>query len=55
MLTLTHKNNKSSIMLQMKYEGPEGRDFWFTTEANIIPEYFPWPDCSGQNCTGILK
>ncbi len=26
----------------------------FSTEANIIPEYFPIPDCFGPSCVGPI-
>ena len=26
----------------------------FTTEVSIVPQTFPFNDCNGQNCYGVL-
>jgi hypothetical protein len=28
--------------------------FEFTSEVSVIPQTFPFPDCSGANCSGSL-
>jgi len=43
-----------SFFIKMTFPGPEGGIFYFTTEANVIPETFPFEDCTGLGCTGGL-
>ena len=39
------------FFIEVAFAGPDsmGR-FEFTTEINIIPDYDPFPDCSGSEC-----
>ncbi|KAJ8032858.1 Autocrine proliferation repressor protein A [Holothuria leucospilota] len=37
-----------------EYPGPRGTTVAFTTEANIVPDKFPFPQCRGEECTGSL-
>jgi len=43
-----------SFFIKMSFEGPEGRTYYFTTEANIIPNTWPYEDCHELGCTGWL-
>jgi len=43
-----------SFFIKMTFAGPEGRTYYFTTEANIIPNTWPYEDCVGLGCTGGL-
>jgi len=43
-----------AFFIKATYTGPEGRVFTFTTEANIIPNNFPYEDCEGLACSGGL-
>lgn len=42
------------FIIKVILTGPQGRVYHFTTEANIIPPTFPYPDCSGSECQGTL-
>lgn len=43
------------MIFQMTYAGPEGYQFYVTTEVNIIPDIFPYEDCHGtEMCRGVL-
>ncbi|PIK49439.1 putative autocrine proliferation repressor protein A-like [Apostichopus japonicus] len=37
-----------------EYPGPRGTTVAFTSEANIVPDYFPFPQCKGDGCIGTL-
>jgi len=38
----------------MTFSGPDGTLFETTTETNIIPNTFPFPDCHMEACKGTL-
>ncbi len=40
--------------LQVKYQGPGGVEFTFTTDINIIPDDLPFAPCEGVGCYGTL-
>ncbi|XP_059147478.1 autocrine proliferation repressor protein A-like [Physella acuta] len=44
----------AAFFIQLKFDGLKGSTLEFTTEANIVPDEFPFPDCSGQSCRGTL-
>lgn len=37
-----------------EYPGPRGTTVAFTSEANIVPDIFPFPQCKGDGCIGTL-
>nr|XP_039256779.1 autocrine proliferation repressor protein A-like [Styela clava] len=43
-----------AFFIQMTFPGPDGTHFECTTETNIIPSIFPFPECYGDNCYGTL-
>jgi len=43
-----------AFFIKVVYDGPEGRDYFSTTEVAIIPNTFPHEDCSGRDCFGRL-
>jgi hypothetical protein len=40
--------------IQFTFDGPFNTVNIITTETNVIPETFPFPDCSGESCYGKL-
>ena len=45
------------ITLQVDFEGPEGFNYQFTSEVNIVPDSFPGEACSTdapEECCGYL-
>nr|XP_002730934.1 PREDICTED: autocrine proliferation repressor protein A-like [Saccoglossus kowalevskii] len=40
--------------IQATYPGPKDTILEFTTEVHIIPDEFPFADCKGEGCYGIL-
>ncbi|CAL1541759.1 unnamed protein product [Lymnaea stagnalis] len=44
----------AAFFIQVQFPGLKNSILEFTTEAHIIPETFPFPDCSGQSCYGTL-
>lgn len=42
------------FFIQATFPGPQGSVFEFTTQINIIPNTFPFPDCSNSGCQGTL-
>ncbi|KAK7003107.1 autocrine proliferation repressor protein A-like isoform X1 [Biomphalaria glabrata] len=44
----------AAFFLQMKFTGLKGSTLEFTTEVNIVPDVFPFADCSGDSCHGSL-
>lgn len=42
------------FFLVAEYPAPRGTTVAFTSEVNIIPDTFPFPQCSGDGCTGSL-
>jgi PhoPQ-activated pathogenicity-related protein len=51
------KNPKSgwtAFFIEAVYAGPLGTQMMFSTEVNIIPNIFPYPDCHGVGCGGEL-
>jgi PhoPQ-activated pathogenicity-related protein len=43
-----------AFFIKVNLPGPEGRVYHLTSEANIIPATYPFPDCSGSGCYGTL-
>lgn len=43
-----------AFFIQLKFPGLKGSTMEFTTEVNIVPDVFPFPDCSGEACRGTL-
>ncbi|KAL5496935.1 hypothetical protein EMCRGX_G013313 [Ephydatia muelleri] len=43
-----------AFFLQATFPGPQDSVYEFTTQVNIIPNTFPYPDCSGRSCLGKL-
>jgi len=39
---------------EIYFPAPNGKSFIFTTQVSIIPNTFPYPDCSGAGCYGVL-
>jgi len=39
---------------ELRYPGPNGMEFIFTTQVSIIPNTYPFPDCKGPACKGTL-
>uniref|UniRef100_A0A2C9LAQ2 Uncharacterized protein n=1 Tax=Biomphalaria glabrata TaxID=6526 RepID=A0A2C9LAQ2_BIOGL len=44
----------AAFFIQLQFPGPDNSTMEFTTEANIIPDTFPFPDCYGTSCYGTL-
>eukprot|EP00118_Oscarella_pearsei_P016366 m.155297 g.155297 ORF g.155297 m.155297 type:complete len:483 (+) comp38666_c0_seq1:42-1490(+) len=44
----------TAFFIQVTYEAPLESDMMFTTQVNIIPDTFPYPDCHGEGCRGSL-
>ena len=40
---------------QMEFPASNDEKYIFTTEVNVVPNYFPFEDCEGEECQGILK
>jgi len=43
-----------AFFIKVRLPGPDGREYTFSTEVNIIPSPFPNADCSGSGCYGSL-
>ncbi|XP_078691621.1 autocrine proliferation repressor protein A-like isoform X1 [Branchiostoma floridae x Branchiostoma belcheri] len=43
-----------AFFIQATFPAPHGTALEFTTEVHIIPETFPFPDCTGAACRGTL-
>jgi hypothetical protein len=43
-----------AFFIQLHFPGVEDTFLDVTTETNIIPETYPFPDCSGESCYGTL-
>jgi hypothetical protein len=43
-----------AFFLQFSFTGLEYSTNVITTETNIIPETYPFADCSGESCYGTL-
>jgi PhoPQ-activated pathogenicity-related protein len=43
-----------AFFIKVRLPGPDGREYILSTEANIIPATFPYADCSGSQCQGML-
>ncbi|XP_043924075.1 autocrine proliferation repressor protein A-like [Protopterus annectens] len=48
------KDGWLAFFIQVTYRGPEKSVLEFTTEVHIIPDAFPFPDCTGEKCYGTL-
>ncbi|XP_059147465.1 autocrine proliferation repressor protein A-like isoform X3 [Physella acuta] len=44
----------AAFFIQLHFEGVKGSTLEFTTEMNIVPDIFPYSDCSGEACHGSL-
>ncbi|KAH9499584.1 hypothetical protein Btru_074198 [Bulinus truncatus] len=44
----------AAFFIELKFPGQKGSTMDFTTEVNIVPDTFPFPDCSGTSCLGTL-
>ncbi|XP_071129138.1 autocrine proliferation repressor protein A-like [Mytilus edulis] len=42
------------FFIQVTFDGVDGSVEEYTTEAQIIPDVFPFPDCHGKECHGSL-
>jgi hypothetical protein len=45
---------RSGFLGELWFAGPNGKYWVFTTQVSIIPNTFPFPDCSGAGCLGGL-
>jgi len=43
-----------AFYIKATFAGPGGRIFHLTTDTAIVPNNFPYPDCSGADCQGTL-
>ncbi|KAG7491228.1 hypothetical protein MATL_G00000740 [Megalops atlanticus] len=43
-----------AFFIEATFPGPMGTVQTFTTEVNIIPDVFPFPECKAQKCHGTL-
>ena len=41
-------------VFQANFPGVEGATLEFTTQTLIIPDTYPFPDCQGAGCRGVL-
>lgn len=45
----------TAFFIEVRFKGPKANmPFISTTEAVIVPDIFPFPDCQGENCKGDL-
>ncbi|KAK0058165.1 autocrine proliferation repressor protein A [Biomphalaria pfeifferi] len=44
----------AALFIMLKFPGQKGSTMDFTTDVNIVPDIFPFPDCSGETCRGTL-
>ncbi|XP_070580928.1 autocrine proliferation repressor protein A-like [Ptychodera flava] len=44
----------SAVFIQAAFPGPRDTLYEFTSEVNIVPDTFPYPDCHGDECQGTL-
>ncbi|XP_077979615.1 autocrine proliferation repressor protein A-like [Glandiceps talaboti] len=44
----------SAVFIQVSFPGPRDSMYEFTTEVNIVPDTFPYPECQGEACQGTL-
>ena len=42
------------FFIAFSFPGLQDTVLQVTTETNVIPEYYPFADCSGENCFGTL-
>jgi PhoPQ-activated pathogenicity-related protein len=46
----------TGFFITVLFESPiDGRFIEFSTEPNVVPSSFGYPDCSGEECEGVLK
>jgi hypothetical protein len=43
-----------AYFLHFTFPGPNDTNLEVVTETNIVPEIYPFPDCTGQDCYGQL-
>jgi len=43
-----------AFYIRATFAGPKGRVFYETTDIAVVPNNFPYPDCSGAACQGTL-
>jgi hypothetical protein len=48
------KSGWTAFLIELQFANPGGADMIFSTEVNIIPNTFPFPDCHGEACRGKL-
>ncbi|XP_041363192.1 autocrine proliferation repressor protein A-like [Gigantopelta aegis] len=48
------QNGWLAFLIQVAYPGVDDSVLEFTTETQIIPDTFPFPDCHGDGCHGTL-
>jgi PhoPQ-activated pathogenicity-related protein len=53
-MTIPSEGGWSGFFIQMMFAGPRDTVFEFTTQVNIIPDTFYYPDCHGAECEGHL-
>ncbi|XP_059147475.1 autocrine proliferation repressor protein A-like isoform X2 [Physella acuta] len=44
----------AAFYIQVQFNSIKNSTLEFTTEVNIVPDTFPFPDCSGSSCYGKL-
>ena len=44
----------TAFFIQATFAGPRATVFEVTTQVNIVPNTFPFPDCHGSGCRGTL-
>lgn len=42
------------LVCQVTVKGPRDTVYEFTTQVNIVPDTFPFPECHGAGCRGKL-
>ena len=45
---------KQVVFSQATFKGPRDSVFQWSTQVNIIPNTFPFPECHGEGCRGVL-
>lgn len=43
-----------AFLIQASFKGPRDSVFQWSTQVNIIPNTFPFPECHGEGCRGVL-
>jgi PhoPQ-activated pathogenicity-related protein len=53
-MTLPDDGGWRAFMIQATFPGPKDTVFEFTTQVNIVPNTYYYPDCHGAECEGHL-